>query len=358
MKFHIIKAIGLKIFLLAMPVPLIAQGIQVTPGSHLIVNGAPSLVFNNASLVNNGDFSAGNGSLFFTGDSALARPFIGGTVPPAFYNLIIDRNADDLWLNSKIAVTGKIVLNNGNLQLNNYTLDLGGSGSIQGERAGSCITGANGGVITVTMPLNAPRDVNPGNIGVEISSEANLGFTVITRGHIQQAGESSIRRYFDISPQLNAPASLRFFYLEGELADRNKEQLTLFSGRAGDSRLSPRGRDAFDPSGNWVLKQNIDLSHRWTLAVDSKQASSRLAAGALIYPNPVRDAFSARILREVAGSGVLYLFDGSGHLLEEKAVYWQAGINTMDWNISRYARGIFYLSVDGRLDGAIRIVRQ
>lgn len=359
MKLHIIKDIALIIFSLSLPSFLTAQGLQITPGLHLVVNGTPSLVFNNASLVNNGDFSAGNSSLFFTGDSAMARPYIGGSVPVAFYNLIIDRNADDLRLANNIAVAGKIILNAGNLQLNNYTLDLGNTGSIQGERTGSCITGANGGVITLMTALNAPRAVNPGNIGVEITSEANLGFTVITRGHLLQTSESSIQRYFDITPQLDAPACLRFFYLEGELAGRNKEQLTVFSGRAGgDSHLSPRGRDAFDPSGNWVLKQNVDLSHRWTLAIDSKQASSRVQGSAIIYPNPARDVFSVRFVKDVPGSGVLYLFDGSGRLLEEKTVYWQAGINTIAWDISKYARGIFYLSMDGRLDGAIKIVRQ
>ena len=357
MKLSNIGAITLKVFPLVLPVCLAAQGIHITPGLHMVVNGSPSLVFNNASMVNNGEFSAGGSSLLFTGDSSATRPFIGGNVPVAFYDLVIDRPGDDLLLNNNIAVAGKVILNRGNLQLNNFLLDLGSSGSIQGERANSCITGANGGIITVTTFLNAPCAVNPGNIGVEITSERNLSYTVISRGHLLQSGGSSIQRYFDITPQLDAPSSLRFFYLEGELAGKIKEQLTVFSGQAGDSRLSLRGRDGFDPTGNWVLKRNVSLTHRWTLAVGSKQASGD-ADIATIYPNPVRDVFVLRAVRDRAGSGVIYLFDGTGHLLEEKTVYWQAGINTVGWDIGKYARGVFYLSVDGRLEGAIKVVRQ
>ena len=358
MKLFNIGAIALKVFPLVLPMCPAAQGIHITPGAHLVVNGVPSLVFNNASIVNDGEFSAGNGSLLFTGDSAsMARPFIGGGASVAFYNLVVDRGAGDLLMNNNIAVAGKVILNRGNLQLNNFVLDLGGSGSIEGERANSCITGVNGGIITLTTFLNAPRAINPGNIGVEITSEANLGYTVINRGHLLQSGENGIQRYFDITPQLDGPASLRFFYLEGELAGKGKGQLAVFSGRAGESRLSLRGKDGSDPTANWVLKRNVGLSQRWTLAVDSKRASFG-EGGTVVYPNPVRDAFDLRIVRDNAGSGVIYLYDGSGHLLEQKKVYWQAGVNTIGWDIGRYSRGVFYLSVDGRIDGAIKIVRQ
>jgi hypothetical protein len=54
----------------------------------------------------------------------------------------------------------------------------------------------------------------------------------------------------------------------------------------------------------------------------------------------------------------MYLYDQSGNLLEERTVYWQAGVNTITWNISKYATGVYYLSIGGSNGSAIKIVRQ
>jgi len=76
----------------------------------------------------------------------------------------------------------QLVLNSGNLELNNHTIDLGATGHIAEERNEARITGISGGIIKATVLLNAPRSVNPGNIGVEITSAANLGLTPLQEG--------------------------------------------------------------------------------------------------------------------------------------------------------------------------------
>src|SRR5882724_6355327 len=201
-----------------------AQVLRINSGVHFIMTGAPNLVMNNAPLANNGLFTSGSGTVIFIGG---AHSYIGGDNPIAFYNLRINIPSGDLQLWNNTAVSGRITMDSGNLQLNTYTLDLGATGSISGERNDARITGSNGGAIQAVALLNAPRAANPGNIGIEITSDANLGSTVITRGHLQQAdarGETGIRRYFDISPSLHtdAPATLRFYYFESELGDYNK----------------------------------------------------------------------------------------------------------------------------------------
>ncbi len=79
--------------------------------------------------------------------------------------------------------------------MNNYMLDLGSSGNIANESNNSCITGTTGGAIRITTVLNAPQGVNPGNIGVELTSDADLGSTVITRGHVQQTSSNGNRAF-------------------------------------------------------------------------------------------------------------------------------------------------------------------
>jgi hypothetical protein len=265
-------------------------------------------------------------------------------------------------LDDSAGVIGTLTLDSGNLQLNGYALNLGTSGIIVGESDNSRIADVRGGTITITATLNAPHAVNPGNIGVELTSQANFGSTVITRGHLQQttsSGETSIQRWFNIVPATNpnAPVSLRFFYLDNELAGKDKNALTLFSNKEGDDNWSAGGKDASDPVAGWILKNNIGQGRRFTLAIGSVKAAGTNTA-LQIYPNPSHDMFMLQIVSEKEGNGVAQLYDLSGHLLEEKVLYWQAGVTTVNWNISKYAAGAYYLSIRNLVSGTTNVIKQ
>ena len=352
-----------------------AQGLQLTAGVHWVENGPCQLILYNASLINNGSYIADSGTVVFAGDGRtpafvgdvrMPGAFIGGANPTAFYNLTIGSSANDLQLNNNAAVTGRVTLDSGNLQLNGYLLDLGSTGNIAGERNESRITGERGGTIRVSSVLNSPHAVNPGNIGIEITSEGNLGTTVISRGHYpltNPGGETSIQRWFDIVPETNTNlhASVRLFFLEGELAGKDKNELTLFSGVGTNGALASRGKDATDLNANWILKSNIDQLYRFTLAIGPDKVfsnNSRTITSMQIYPTPVHNTFTLQIVSKENGNGVLSLYDPSGHLIEEKRGYWQAGVTTMNWNIGRYAAGIYYLKVGDLNDGTLIVVKQ
>ena len=345
-----------------------SQGLYIGPGVHLVMNDSPSLVLNDAGLTNNGSFDAGRSNILFMGNAATANSFVGGSIPVSFYHIIVGKSSNDVELDNNTFVTGSITLNSGNLQLNNYLLDLGSSGSITGERTDSRITGPTGGAIKITALLNAPMAVNPGNIGVELTSPANLGSTVITRAHVEQtysSGETSIQRNFDIVPENNGglQATLRFLYLDGEMAGKNKNELTVFSKEEPYNEWRVLGNNGSDPVANWVIKNNIDQLHRFTLAIGSGKANSKPGPSGnipslKIYPNPAHDAFALQLISEEEGNGVMYLYDQSGNLLEEKAANWQAGVNTISWNIGKYATGVYYLSIGGPIRNVIEIVRQ
>jgi len=348
-----------------MPV-LQAQGLQLTPGIKWVMKGSPTLVINNASLINEGSFIADSGTVFFTGDRAASGTFIGGANPISFYNLTIGKSANDLQLNNNAFVKGMITLDSGNLQLNDYLLDLGSTGSIARERDDARIIGVRGGAIRITALLNRPQVINPGNIGVEITSEGNLGYTVITRGHVLQTnadGESGIQRWFDIIPEnnTNIPTTLRLFYLNSELAGKDKNALTVFSSKEGDNHWSLWGKDASDPVTNWVLKSNHGQLGRFILAIGSRNAfakSSKTITAMQVYPSPAHNAFALQIISEEAGNGIMSLYDQSGHLLEVKRGFWQAGVTTINWNISKYAAGIFYLSTGNPNGRTLTVVKQ
>ncbi len=262
-----------KIYLfLLLPLCARSQGITITPGASLVLTGTATLTLQDGGLSNNGSFTAGNGTVFFSGSTATANSSIGGSSSTSFNHLTIDKTSNDVQLNSNITVNGNLTMLAGNLQLNNYAVDLGsGAGTIVGESNSARIAGLAGGTVNKTAVLNAPSAINPGNIGVEITSTANLGSTLIKRGHVQQTssnGGLSIDRYFDITPTNNSAlnATLKFYYFDNELAGRNKTELTQWESTNGGVSWTYLGQNQLDNTNDWVLKNSIAAFNRMTLA--------------------------------------------------------------------------------------------
>lgn len=334
-----------------------AQQVQVSQGLHVVASGSPQLVFHNLGFSNNGHFKAANSTVIFT-DSTNALPVaIGGASKTSFYQLAVQQ---DVQLTNNIQVTGHISLHKGNLQLDRYTLDLGSSGNIIGESNGSRIMGKPGGTVTRTAYLQSPKGVNPGNIGVSITSTANLGATVITRGHespLQTTGAAATARYFDIAPAFNQnlDATLQFHYLDAELSG-NEEELTLFSTDGYGWKVS--GKDNSNISYNWLTKNRLGQLHRYTLA-GSKLSGSKTGAKTIqVYPNPARDKFTVTLPVSSRQEVVLLLVDQSGQVVERRKVVCNAGMNTIEWNVQRYAAGNYHLAFEGLDVNTVKIIKE
>jgi hypothetical protein len=351
---------------LLLPLCVHAQQLQVTssPGLQLASNGNLQLVFNNGSLVSNGNFSAmGNGTVVFVGSQSTNSSIIGGSGLVSFRNLVLDKAGTGLQLNNSVILTGNLFMSSGNFQLNGYTLDLGHTGQIVGERNASRITGKNGGYVKITADLYAPNAVNPGNIGVEISSQANMGITIITRGHTPQVsatGEESIERWYNISPENNEglKASLRFLYLDAETGNSNKSTLSFFTRKSNYGTWTLKGKDKSDIKDNWVLKNNLDELNTYTLAKSSTAIVQAEKQHPLqVYPNPYFDHFNLVLFSEDEKDDIVSLFDQAGRVLQVRKVHWNAGVNTIDWIEGKYAAGTYYLSLLKTPGKIIKIVK-
>lgn len=335
-----------------------AQTFFIGPGIELTATGSPAIVLNNASLVNNGHFTSAGSTVLFTG----AGPaYIGGSHPISFYKLAVNMSGGELQLAANATVNGSLVLDSGNLQLNSYTLRLGSTAYIAGERNEARIMAANGGVVTITVPLNAPHAVNPGNIGVEITSEADLGPTVITRGHTLEnnvSGQGAIQRWFDIIPSLaaRAPATLRFFYFDAELNGNHTNKLNLFAAPEGRQSWTAEGKDYSDEAGKWLLKGNIALLQRFTLAPALPGNAS--GAAVRVYPNPARNMFTLSLFSATEKRGVASLCDRWGRVLETRIIHCLPGINITEWNIGQYAAGAYHLVFEQLDVGNTTVLKQ
>lgn len=268
----LIKRVSQFVAMLAFIVPQIgmAQGLTITSGSNFVVNGNVNLIVKDGGFNNAGTFTPGTGSVIFSGTAAPTVTTIGGTSTLTFYNLGFDKTAGNAKLSRGISVSNSVLMQQGSLDLSTFDLDLGSTGSISGETATSFINGQSGGTVMRTVNLNAPTAANPGNIGIEITSTANLGSTLIKRGHQQQTNSSgySINRYYDIVPTNNTAlnATIKFSYLDAELASINESELKLWSSANNGGSWTLLGADAQDATTNFVLKNGVGQMNRFTLA--------------------------------------------------------------------------------------------
>lgn len=121
-----------------------AQQLTINERSSLVMNGAVSLVVNNASLVNNGQFAAGNGEVKFTGNNDTTASNLAGNSATIFYDLTVNKTANGVAIKSAAAIKNKLEMQGGNLYANNnITLksDAASTARVAPVAAGSSIIG-------------------------------------------------------------------------------------------------------------------------------------------------------------------------------------------------------------------------
>lgn len=96
-----------------------AQQLTINERSSLVMNGAVSLVVNNASLVNNGQFAAGNGEVKFTGHNDTTVSNLSGNSATVLYDLTVSKTANGVAIKSATAIKNKLEMQGGNLYANN-----------------------------------------------------------------------------------------------------------------------------------------------------------------------------------------------------------------------------------------------
>ena len=212
--------------------------------------------------INNGSFVPGTSTLSFNGTSVSS---LQSSSIPEFHLLTI--NGAGLQLASSVQVNFWLRMNKGLLDLNGNHVELIGDGIIFNEKATHYIYDNTGtGYVMKTAEMNQPTSENLGNMGVEITSAANLGTVTIKRHHLTHTinGASSINRYYDISPTNNSAlnAHVRFYYLDHEVSTTESE---LAPFRWDDPNWVHYHVSDSDASANWVETTNVDAFSLWTL---------------------------------------------------------------------------------------------
>jgi len=237
-----------------------AQGITVSAGAHLVMQGNATLTVQNGNFRNNGTFQAGQSTVALTGNGTQAA-LLQATPATTLYNVKLSRTNSGAKLLTSVSVANEVQMAGGLLELNNQQLDLGLSGTIINETEANRITGTTGGTVKRQAMLNAPALSNPGNIGVSVSSDAMMGLTTIIRSHVPQTNEAgtghSIARTFTITPENNEGlnATLRMQFFNAELNSLPESELTQWNS-SDLLHWNNNGRDSLCNEGHWVEKNS------------------------------------------------------------------------------------------------------
>jgi hypothetical protein len=359
-----------------LPFATAAQGLHTTAGVKMILSGPVNLVLNNTSFVNDGSFTAGNSKVFMVGGGGIQS--IGGNGVTNFTNLTINKMAGIVQLNRNIGVSGLLTMTHGNLELNTFSVGLGATGNLIGENNQSAITGAQGGSITAVKKWIPGIAINPGNLGIEISTSNNLGVITVERSHLATEllnGGETIRRSYNIS-NTNfisiADISLKFPYLDAEVVNNVEQGLVMYARAGIGNFMLPIGADASDPNQNFVHQSGLIQLGFFSLANDNGGPALRYSKvddpanpigtvgtklSANVYPNPVRQSFTLELLVPQHMKLTATLVNESGMVVDRKEINCVRENNTVTWNALHLSPGTYYLRFNDNNIKTLKIVK-
>lgn len=259
----------------------------IAPGTSVATSGTVHLVMDDVNWYQDGSFDAGQSIIDWQGTLPVS---LGGTATLRFQDWNVDKGTTLLQLQADLSLNGSLTFTNGLVDLNGQTLSLGQAGQLLQETEQSRLTDLlGGGWITTEAFLNAPTQVEPGNLGVLISSASNLGLTEIRRGHFPQFinGSSSIERHVEIIPDnnINLAATVRIEYFDNELNGVPETNFKLWQLDNQGISWTPFSTTQHDFTNNWVQGNPFDTLGRFGINAGSPLPVTWLDIQAQWLPN-------------------------------------------------------------------------
>lgn len=240
--------------------------IVVQPGSTVNITGGYTIL-KDADLHCNGQWNAGSGVTLITGGNNTS---VGGSGTIRLWTAQMAKSQTAaLTLNSGVRIANTLDFKRGLLDLNGQELQLTDTARVLEESDSGRIMGLHGGMVVASAAgVNAPNQLNIGNLGAVLTSSANLGGLTVNRSPLAvTSGAIGILRTYLIQPRNNTAldATLRFYYLPAELNGNDSKALNLWKSIDGIA-WELVGADIRDTTEHYVEKTGIsDLSY-WTLS--------------------------------------------------------------------------------------------
>ena len=257
---------------------------------------------------------------------------------------------------TRIAIDGPITwgIVPGATLINDGRIEMGTLGTMD-EPEGNPITG-NGTEHALYLSVGPASDVEPGGLGLSLSTIDGLGDVEVVRGHtVQLDGTSteSIARWFELvaPPSPGVSVGLRFHYDPVELNGLLESDLILHSG---DELIGPWAALAGTPD-----LPNHDIISSWLspwgfITAFDEDITTDVPGGAdaefMIWPTVTEDMIHIRS-RNGARVESLTVMDATGRLVDQMT----ASQDGFTFSVAEYPSGVYLLWVNGIR--AFRIVR-
>ncbi|MEQ8363364.1 MAG: PKD domain-containing protein [Cyclobacteriaceae bacterium] len=181
-------------------------------------------------------------------------------------NVIVKRN---------ISVLSNLQLVSGNVDLQNYEIDLGQFGALNGEDDTKRVFTLGSGTIRHTLSMGPSIGDNPGGLGLQTQGIPFAG-RVISRGHLPQpnAGDGSIQRYYDIDIDPGDEITqIRFNYFTPELNGITEADLSLYISYNNGSSWEKIG-GTVDLASNFVAISGLSITNDFRITLSDKDCTT------------------------------------------------------------------------------------
>lgn len=341
--------------ILFLSLPVLAQ-VTISPGASWVTNGNVTMNLQNLDLINNGAFTAGSGIVKITGDG---NNNFGGSSTTNFFELEIAKpGTSSLVMMSNAGINSKISFTSGLIELNGKTISLKNNAILNNENENSRITGLDGGEVIISLNLNRPNGVNPGNLGAIFTSNSNMGTVVIKRGHKEQSGNGltgSVNRYFNIQAsgkKTNASVRLKYFDVELNLQDENT--MTFYQTTNNGVNWANQAFSNRDVVANWVEKTAMTSLGTLTLSNNDAPApivhvsgnlapevTNAVAKKITVGPNPNNGNFWFKV-SGIDKESIATLYTIDGKILNQFRI-----ANLQQQQVNGLRTGLYILKVEG-----------
>lgn len=343
-----------------LPVSVQAQGIRIMPGTTFKQSGPVAYIVmaDNASFENNEAIVSGGLILKAIGNG---NTEIKGSAALNVAGLHVSKTTGQTVLQKNISIDSFVDFSGGLLDLNTHQIMLGATANLQNESEVSRITGSLGGSVEITQNLNAPLAANPGNIGIAITSGANMGTTTIRRSHkivSTPFGGTNIERTFDILPATNTSlaAQLRAFYFDAEANGLDENKYDFYRTDDGGSTWQNIGSSGRDAAQNFVNISNVASMSRFTLSTsDNKLSTGNIAIPHIrftLLQNPVQQNLYIGIISPAQAQCNMHIYDVQGKELVAQQLVVSAGDKRYTIDVSTLPSGNYMVNITG-IEGRI-----
>lgn len=265
----------------------------------------------------------------------------------AFYRLELAMDGTSLNLESDLIIDEELEMESGLLNLNAHKLFLEGENSrISGENEQNRITGR--GIIEKQMYLSFPQLLRPGNMGVEISAEAELGLSTIRRIHkaSSQDSLSLIERQYEFIPAMQAdvPISMSLDYYQVESPFGQGEALIPLQ-----QKNQAYGKLDYFTDRPFRKKMELVLppvQKDWQIALSHKKEKRRRGPQLLeIGPNPFYNRLEVNWSNREDRAIGIKLYASGGLLVYQQAISDYGTSFTLE-NLGELAAGMYVLKIE------------